>query len=118
MYAVIETGGKQFRVQQGDVIDVERLPLSGKKTKKVRFDRVLLLADEETIEVGTPVVKGAEVTAVLVAEVRGPKIEVFKMKRRKGYRRHTGHRQDLLRVRIDGIKPQASGTGRMKAERT
>jgi large subunit ribosomal protein L21 len=104
MYAVIETGGKQYRVETGDVIDVELTPTSGKKERKVKFDRVLLVADDKGVKVGNPVVSGAEVTGVLVDEVRGPKVRVFKMKRRKGYRRTRGHRQDLLRVEIDNIK--------------
>ena len=104
MYAVIETGGKQFRVEPGDVIDVELTPVTGKKTQKIKFDRILLVGDDKGVKIGTPVVSGAEVTGVLVDEVRGPKIRVFKMKRRKGYRRTRGHRQDLLRVQIDNIK--------------
>ena len=113
MYAVIETGGKQFRVEPGDVIDVELTPVSGKKTQKVTFDRILLIADDKGVKVGAPIVSGAEVTGVLVDEVRGPKIRVFKMKRRKGYRRTRGHRQDLLRVKIEDIK-----AGRASAAKT
>lgn len=118
MYAVIETGGKQYRVEPGDVIDVELTPVSGKKVQKVKFDRVLLVGDDEEIKVGTPVVAGAEVTGVLVDEVRGPKVRVFKMKRRKGYRRSRGHRQDLLRVKIDDIKASRAGTGKVKKVET
>jgi large subunit ribosomal protein L21 len=88
MYAVIESGGKQYRVEPGDVIDVE----------------ITLVSDDKKTKIGSPVVKGAKVTGVLVDEVRGPKIRVFKMKRRKGYRRTQGHRQNLLRVKIDNIK--------------
>jgi len=104
MYAVIESGGKQFRVEPGDVIDVELTPVAGKKVQKVTFDRVLLLGDDQATKVGAPVVKGAKVTGVLMDEHRGPKLRVFKMKRRKGYRRLQGHRQNLLRIRIDDIK--------------
>jgi len=119
MYAVIETGGKQFRVEPGDVIDVELTPVSGKKTPKVTFDRVLLVGGEKGVKVGAPVVSGAEVTGVLVDEVRGPKIRVFKMKRRKGYRRTRGHRQDLLRVKIENIKAgRASAAQTKKQEET
>jgi large subunit ribosomal protein L21 len=112
MYAVIETGGKQFRVEPGDVIDVELTPVSGKKTQKVTFDRILLIADDKGVKVGAPVVSGAEVTGVLVDEIRGPKIRVFKMKRRKGYRRTRGHRQDLLRVKIEDIKAGQASAAR------
>ncbi len=112
MYAVIETGGKQFRVEPGDVIDVERTPVSGKKTQKVTFDRILLVGDDKGVKVGAPVVSGAEVTGVLLEEVRGPKIRVFKMKRRKGYRRTRGHRQELLRVKIENIKAGRSSAAK------
>jgi len=115
MYAVIETGGKQYRVQPGDVIDVEKTPVSGKKIKKVKFDRILLVGDDNGTKVGVPTVEGASVTGTLMDEVRGPKIKVFKMKRRKGYRRLTGHRQDLLRVRIDKI--EATPASKAKVEK-
>ncbi|MEJ2086124.1 MAG: 50S ribosomal protein L21 [Acidobacteriota bacterium] len=108
MYAVIESGGKQYRVEPGDVIDIERVEATGKKVRKVKFDQVLLVGDEKGVQVGTPGVKGAAVSAVLVDDVRGPKVRVFKMKRRKGYRKSQGHRQDLMRVRIDDIKAGTS----------
>lgn len=105
MYAVIETGGKQYRVQPGDVIEVERFDRGGDAdSAKVEFDRVLMVRDDEQVRIGDPVVAGASVTGVSVADVRAPKIVVFKMKRRKGYRRRRGHRQDLMQVRIEEIK--------------
>lgn len=110
MYAVIETGGKQYRVTPGDVIDVERGPAVD-DDGAVRFERVLMVGGDGDVQVGTPLVAGALVHGSLVGEVRGPKIKVFKMKRRKGYRRTAGHRQDLLRVKIDGI----DGAGEAKA---
>lgn len=116
MYAVIETGGKQFRVEPGDTIDVELTPVTGKKTQKIKFDRILLVGDDKGVKVGAPVVSGAEVTGVLVDEIRGPKIRVFKMKRRKGYRRSRGHRQDLLRVKIDNIKAGRASAAKMEKE--
>lgn len=103
MYAVIETGGKQYRVEPGDVIDVERIPGVSEESSDVVFDRVLLLGGDGDVQVGRPTVEGARVEAVRTADVRGPKVVVFKMKRRKGYRRKNGHRQDLLRVRIENI---------------
>jgi large subunit ribosomal protein L21 len=118
MYAVIETGGKQYRVEPGDVIDVELTPVTGKKEQKVKFERVLLVGDDKDVKVGTPVVAGAQVTGVLVEEVRGPKVRVFKMKRRKGYRRTKGHRQELLRVKIDGIKSSGTKAAKAKPEKT
>jgi len=102
MYAVIETGGKQYRVQKGDVIDVERGPEVG-DDGSVQFDRVLMVGDGDAVSLGAPAVEGAVVRASAVDEIRGPKIYVFKFKKRKGYRRKTGHRQNLLRVRIDEI---------------
>jgi len=108
MYAVIETGGKQYRVQPGDVIEVELLDdveaTTAKKPAKVEFDRVLMIRDDKQVRIGDPLVSGARVTGVSMGGVRAPKVTVFKMKRRKGYRRRRGHRQDLLQVRIDKIK--------------
>ena len=101
MYAVIETGGKQYRVETGDVIDVERV--SGEEGQ-VRFDRVLMATGDNGAQFGDPVLAGALVKASLVGEVRGPKIRVFKKKKRSTYRKSRGHRQDLVRVRIEGIE--------------
>jgi len=105
MYAVIESGGKQYRVSPGDVIDVELL--SGtEKGKPVRFDRVLAVIGDDGPQLGA--LTGAAVTASLVGEVLGPKIRVFKKKKRTTYRRTTGHRQHLHRVRIDEIQLPSS----------
>ena len=104
MYAVIETGGKQYRVKAGDVIDVERLPNVTEDQPEVVFDRVLMIGGDDGVQVGRPVVDGAQVKGVRMDDVRGRKVIVFKMKRRKGYRRKNGHRQDLLRVRIQDIQ--------------
>jgi len=102
MYAVIETGGKQYRVEPGDVIDVERV--SGADGNEVRFDRVLMATGDNGAQFGNPSIEGALVKASLVGEVRGPKIRVFKKKKRSTYRKSRGHRQDLVRVRIEGIE--------------
>jgi len=104
MYAVIETGGKQYRVAQGDVIEIERAPLSGKANEAVQFDRVLMVSGDKGVQVGDPVVGGAKVTGKLLDEIRGPKIIVFKKKRRKGYKRLRGHRQEMMRVEIQKIQ--------------
>ncbi len=104
MYAVIETGGKQYRVAQGEVIEIERTATGGKANKAVEFDRVLLVSGDKGVRVGDPVVGGAKVTGKLLDEIRGPKVMVFKKKRRKGYKRLRGHRQELMRVEIDKIK--------------
>ena len=105
MFAVIETGGKQYRVAPGDVLDVEIVATEGEDggDRKIRFERVLAVSGDGGLQIGAPVVSGALVNASLVGEVRGPKIRVFKKKRRQQYRRTIGHRQDLLRVRIDDI---------------
>jgi len=105
MYAVIETGGKQYRVEPGDVIDVERMSGSGDAANtEVRFDRVLMATGDNGAQFGNPSIQGALVKASLVGEVRGPKIRVFKKKKRSTYRKSRGHRQDLVRVRIEGIE--------------
>ncbi len=104
MYAVIESGGKQYRVEKGDVIDIELTETSGKKDDTVTFDRVLMIGGDGSPRVGTPLVDGASVSGELVDRVRGAKVRVFKKKRRKGYKRLRGHRQELLRVRIDSIE--------------
>ncbi len=103
MFAVIETGGKQYRVERGDVLDVELLPVEGQRGEKVAFDRVLLIFGEGGTRVGNPTIPGARVEAELVGEVRGPKVRIFKHKRRKGFRKQAGHRQDYLRVRVSEI---------------
>lgn len=102
MYAVIETGGKQYRVAAGDTIEVERLRVE--KGDKVEIDRVLMVAGDTGISIGAPVVDGAKVVATVAEHLRGPKIVVFKMKAKKRYRRKTGHRQELTRLKIDAIE--------------
>ena len=101
MYAVIETGGKQYRVNQGDVIKVEKL--TADVGQKVDFDRVLLVGEGGEVKVGSPVVDGAVVSGTVVEQDRHRKIVVFKMKRRKNYRRKQGHRQSFTGVRIETI---------------
>ena len=102
MYAVIETGGKQYQVAQGDLVEIERLEVEAGKT--VTLDRVLLVAKEGQTKVGTPTVANASVTADVVDHHRGPKKIAFKMRRRKGYHRKVGHRQELTRIKISEIK--------------
>lgn len=100
MYAVIKTGGKQYRVAQGDRLRVEKLP--GDVGASVTFDEVLMLGGEK-VSVGTPLVKGAKVTAEIVAQDRAKKIIVFKFRRRKNYRRKRGHRQPFTEIKITGV---------------
>ena len=101
MYAVIATGGKQFKVQDKDVVAVERL--AGEIGTKVTFSQVLAMGEGAEIKVGTPVIEGAKVEAEIIDQFRGPKLIAFKMKRRKGYRKRKGHRQELTKVRILSI---------------
>lgn len=101
MYAVIKTGGKQYRVAKDDVVVIERLP--GDAGAKIEFDQVLMVGSGASVKVGTPLVAGAKVTGELVGEARGPKLIAFKKRRRKNSRRKKGHRQDLSTVRITSI---------------
>ena len=97
MFAVIKTGGKQYRVVSGDVIKVEKL--EGEAGATIALDQVLMLGDT----IGTPLVAGATVSAEVIAQDRGPKVIIFKKKRRQNYRRKNGHRQDLTVLRITEI---------------
>ena len=100
-YAVIETGGKQYRVSEGDTITVERL--GNEAGSEITIDRVLMIGGNGATKIGTPVVDGASVTATIDEHKRGEKIVVFKYKAKKRYRRKTGHRQELTRLTITGI---------------
>jgi large subunit ribosomal protein L21 len=102
MYAVLETGSKQYRVAAGDKLEVERLPVEAGQS--FTFDRVLLVNNEGKISVGAPAVGGATVEADVLEHIRGIKKVAFKMKRRKGYHKTIGHRQELSVVKIKEIK--------------
>ena len=101
MYAVIKTGGKQYRVQQGDVIFVEKL--NAQADEAVTFDEVLLVGDADQSKVGTPVVEGAKVEGKVLAQVKGQKIVVYKYKSKKNERKKQGHRQPYTKVEITAI---------------
>ena len=101
MYAIIEDSGTQFKVTSGDRINIDRHVAEDEKT--VTFDRVLLVAGEGSPKLGAPVLAGATVTAEVLGEHKGPKIDIQKYKRRKGYHKKIGHRQRYLRVKITGI---------------
>jgi len=101
MYAVIKTGGKQYRVEPGDVLVVEKL--AGEPGAKVAFDQVLLVGEGEAVTVGAPIVEGASVDATLIETRRGEKIKIFKKIRRQGYRRTRGHRQTESVLRVTAI---------------
>jgi large subunit ribosomal protein L21 len=100
MFAVIQTGGKQYRVAEGDKLRVEKL--TGDVGAKVTFDKVLLIGGE-AVKVGTPLVSGAKVSAEIVAQGRDKKLIVFKFRRRKNYRRKAGHRQPFTELKITGV---------------
>jgi large subunit ribosomal protein L21 len=102
MYAVIKTGGKQYKVEKGATLRVEKL--EGDKGTKLEFSEVLLIADGEKVTVGKPVVTGAKVLGEIVAQEKGDKLVVFKFKRRKAYRKRTGHRQKYTAIQINEIK--------------
>ncbi|HEX7706108.1 MAG TPA: 50S ribosomal protein L21 [Thermoanaerobaculia bacterium] len=104
MYAIIRSGGKQYRVAEGDRLEVERDVLGNADQNKVTFNEVLMIGGDEP-KVGSPTVSGASVTATVVRESRGEKIIVFKKKRRKNHTKRThGHRQDVVEVRIESIQ--------------
>ena len=101
MFAVVESGGKQYRIEEGETLDVELLKIA--QGEKITFDNVLMVGDGENVSVGRPVVEGAAVTATVVGEVKGPKVISFKHSGRSTLRKKTGHRQKYTRLHIDGI---------------
>jgi len=101
MYAVIKTGGKQYRVAPGEKLKIEQIPAD--IGSEIVLDQILMVADGEAVTVGTPLISGATVKATVVAHGRGEKVQIFKMRRRKHYQKHQGHRQNYTEIRIDGI---------------
>jgi len=114
MYAVVSSGGKQYRVEQGTTLLVDRL--TAEPGASITFDRVLLVSDGDAVMVGTPLVTGATVTGTVLGEERGPKLIIFKFKQKVKYRRRTGHRQQMTRVRIDAISADGKKPARRAAE--
>ena len=114
MYAIIQTGGKQYRVTPGDIVEVERTGAVQGQT--FNFDQVLAITDKESIELGTPFIEGAQVSAELLEQKKGKKLVVFKMKRRKRYRRKLGHRQLLLKAKVLEIQHVKSAAPTEKVE--
>lgn len=104
MYAIIETGGKQYSVREGDLLRIEKLGYE--PGEKITFNRVLLLSDDEGVRIGEPIVENATVEAKVLSEGKAKKITVFKMKAKKGYRKTQGHRQPYTKVQIDSINAQ------------
>ncbi|KZE33471.1 LSU ribosomal protein L21P [Crenobacter luteus] len=101
MYAVVKTGGKQYKVAVGEKLKVEQIPAD--VDSQIVLNEVLMIADGESLAVGTPLVAGATVTATVVSHGRGEKIRIFKMRRRKHYQKRQGHRQNFTEIRIDAI---------------
>lgn len=102
MYAVIKTGGKQYRVAKGDTLKIEKLPVE--EGASYDFEEVLMVADGENVKIGTPRVDGGKVTATIKSHGRGKKVEIVKFRRRKHHRKQMGHRQDYTEVEITDIK--------------
>lgn len=101
MYAVIKTGGKQYRVSAGEKIKVEQIPAD--IGQEIILDQVLMVGSGESVKVGAPLVAGAKVTAKVVAQGRGEKVRIFKMRRRKHYQKRQGHRQNFTEIEISAI---------------
>lgn len=115
MYAVVKTGGKQYRVAANDIIEIERLP--GEAGEVVTLSEVLMVGDGANVSIGAPTVAGASVAGEIIEQARGDKIIVFKKRRRQNYRRKRGHRQLLTRLRVteiltDGAKPSGKGAAK------
>lgn len=108
MYAVVSSGGKQYRVEPGATLTMERIGAAA--GEPFTFERVLVIGDGDEVTVGTPVVSGASVSATALGEELGPKLVIFKFKQKVKYRRRTGHRQHLVRVRIDAINADGKST--------
>jgi len=101
MYAVVKTGGKQYRVAAGEKIKVEQIPAD--VGAEITLDQVLMVGEGESVKIGTPLVAGAKVTAKVIAHGRHAKVNIFKMRRRKHYQKHQGHRQNFTELEIAGI---------------
>jgi len=101
MYAIIKTGAKQHKVSEGDVLFVEKL--AGDKGTEVVFNEVLMVSNDNAVKIGKPFVEGAKVVGEIIIQTKGPKLIIGKMKRRKGYRKKTGHRQELTSMKIKNI---------------
>jgi large subunit ribosomal protein L21 len=101
MYAVVKTGGKQYKVAPGEKLKVEQIPAD--VGAQVTLDQVLMVGEGESVRVGTPTVAGVAVMATVVAQGRGDKVKIFKMRRRKHYQKHQGHRQGYTELKIDSI---------------
>jgi len=107
MFAILETGGKQYKVSEGDILEVELLPAELVKKNSASLSTVLLLQGDKELLIGNPYVKHAKVKAKVLEEIKGEKIRIYKMKAKKGYRKSQGHRQKLHRIQIEKIEIKA-----------
>ena len=101
MYAVIKTGGKQYRVVTGEKLKIEQIP--AEVGAEITLDQILMVGEGESVKIGAPIVTGALVKATVLSQGRHDKVTIFKMRRRKHYQKHQGHRQNYTEIRIDGI---------------
>jgi large subunit ribosomal protein L21 len=101
MYAVVKTGGKQYRITIGEKLKVEQIPAD--VDSQIELTEVLMIADGDNIQIGSPLLTGAKITATVISHGRGEKIRIFKMRRRKHYQKRQGHRQNFTEIRIDAI---------------
>ena len=101
MYAVIKTGGKQYRVAAGEKLKIEQIP--AEVGAEITLDQILMVGEGESVKIGAPLVSGAAVKATVLSQGRHDKVRIFKMRRRKHYQKHQGHRQNYTEIRIDGI---------------
>ncbi len=101
MYAVVESGGRQYKAIKGQAITVDLLPQ--KAGEQIELERVLLIADDDSVQIGRPVIEGAKVKVTVLAETKGPKVVIYKQHPRKRYRRRSGHRQRYTQLRVDEI---------------
>ena len=101
MYAVIKTGGKQYRVVAGEKLTIEQIPAD--VGAEINLDQILMVGEGESVKIGTPLLSGASVKATVLSQGRHDKVKIFKMRRRKHYQKHQGHRQNYTEIRIDGI---------------
>lgn len=101
MYAVIKTGGKQYRVAAGEKLKIEQIP--AEVGAEITIDQILMVGEGESVKIGAPLVTGASVKATVLSQGRHDKVTIFKMRRRKHYQKHQGHRQNYTEIRIDGI---------------
>jgi large subunit ribosomal protein L21 len=114
MFAILETGGKQYKVSEGDVLEVELLPAELVKKNSASLSSVMLLQDDKELLIGAPYVKNAKVKIKVLEEVKGDKIRIFKIKPKKGYRKAQGHRQRLHRIQIEKIEIKAPAKAKEK----